>query len=135
VKIRHVKNLAKELPTLHKLDEKLFSDVCSKLNSEWWVAEDYRPIAFAGLHLYQQPKVAFLCRVGVLSNYRGFGLQRRFIRVREKHAVRRGYDRIVTYTERNNYASANNLIRCGYRLYHPRREFGLKDSLYFEKQL
>jgi GNAT superfamily N-acetyltransferase len=134
--IRHISNLDRWSATLNQLDEKLFGDICFKQNSEWWIAFDgERPIAFAGLHLYQQPRVAFLCRVGVLPTHRGHGLQRRFITVREQHARRQGFERVVTYTERNNYASANNLIRCGYKLYHPRNEFGLKNALYFEKSL
>lgn len=110
----------------------------SKEPSTWWLAWDGdEPVAYAGMVLY--PDIGkpggFLSRCGVLPCARGQGLQRRLIRVREREIVRCGYDRAFTYTSRDNYASANNLIACGYRLYHPPFLWGLRDGLYFEKVL
>jgi hypothetical protein len=57
------------------------------------------------------------------------------IRVREAAARRAGVAWIYTYTAPDNYASANNLIRSGYRLYQPKTKWGLSDGLYFAKKL
>lgn len=107
-----------------------------KKGSYWWLAyyED-EPVAFAGLTLYdyiEQP-AAFLSRAGVLPKARGHGLQRRFIRAREKLAKKVGYHRIITYTSYESIISANNLIKCGYLLYTPKHDWGIKHGLYFQK--
>ena len=102
----------------------------------WWLAyDDDEPIAFAGLVKSTiGPDTGYLKRVGVLPPYRGAGLQRRFIRVREQRARREGWTTIVTDTT-DNLPSANSLIRAGYKLFQPTTPWAFSSSLYWRKQL
>ncbi len=79
--------------------------------------------------------MGYLRRTGVLKPFRGKGLQRALIDCRDREAKRLGLKEVVTYTARDNYPSANNLIRCGYELYTPQSRYGLKDALYFCKTI
>jgi GNAT superfamily N-acetyltransferase len=104
--------------------------------ADWWLAMDGGVVAgFCGLRIYREAKCAFLCLSGVSPGYRGLGLQRRMIRVRERLARKCRCERIITYTSPDNYWSANNLIRCGYTLYNPRWEWGVAHAYYFRKFL
>lgn len=80
----------------------------------WWIVRDPkgRDVAFAGMRevTLARGRAIFLCRCGVAAPYRGHGLQRRLIRVRKRHAARLGYRVAVTYTSRENFRSANNLL-------------------------
>lgn len=109
---------------------------CIKTGAYWWVAY-YKgvPVGFSGLLEFPRLDAAFLYRTGVLKDYRGLGLQRKFIRLREQQAIKDGYRRIITYTIRENLRSANNLIKSGYTLYTPKKDYGPKNALYFEKVL
>ena len=110
--------------------------LCDKKGSYWWYAYCDDEIAgFAGLLHYPELDCSFLYRAGVLKYFRGNGLQRRMIGVREKQAKRDGYSRIVSYTSYDNIHSANNLIKCGYKLYKPKWDWGVENALYFEKEL
>jgi GNAT superfamily N-acetyltransferase len=103
----------------------------------WFVYHKGIAVGFTGLLYYpylKQP-AAFLYRSGVLKDYRGYGLQKRFIRVRERQSLKDGYNRIITYTSYDNYPSANSLISCGYKLYRPPTDWGVKNAYYFEKKL
>ncbi len=79
--------------------------------------------------------MGYLRRTGVLRQYRGQGVQRALIACRDREAKRLGIKENVTYTAKDNFASANNLIRCGYELYTPQCEYGLKGALYFCKTI
>ena len=102
----------------------------------WWFAvdEDEVPVGYAGL-TYFPTGVAFLSRSGVLPGSRGHGLQRRLVAAREREARKAGVERMVTYTSVYNIHSSNNLIKCGYTLYTPAYEWGLKGACYWEKNL
>ncbi len=63
--------------------------------------------------------VGFHYRGGVLPDYRGHGLQRRMLRLREAEMRRHGLARVVTYTDADGAASMRNLIAEGYRPYAP----------------
>ena len=108
--------------------------------SIWWVAKvgDF-PIAYAGLKpLPMEPEIGFLCRAGVLSNYRGHGLQRKFLKAREREAKKIGIKQLITYTVVDNYPSIVNLISQGYRFYSPANPWAGKEAksvLYFYKTL
>lgn len=80
-------------------------------------------------------KSAYLVRAGVLEAHRGHGLQRQFLRLREKAAKRMGVTRIATNTIASNVPSSNNLIRSGYELYEPANPYGGYDTLYWHKRL
>lgn len=101
--------------------------------SYWWFIynEAGKVVAYSGLKLY--PQACFLCRSGVLKEARGAGLQRRMIYTRERKAKKLGFKRIITYTSRFNAASANNIFKCGYKLYVPKIEWASSSCVYFEK--
>jgi GNAT superfamily N-acetyltransferase len=103
----------------------------------WFLAFEGRtPIGFASVTpVHGEPGVWFLSRAGVLKGWRGRGLQKRLIRVREKYVRSRGGHTMLTYVHPQNMASANNLIAEGYRLYDPQWKWGLKSALYFYKKL
>lgn len=106
---------------------------CLEQSSWWFAYYKGEPIGYAGLTYYPSLDSAFLSRVGVLSDFRGLGLQKRFIKARERQAKKDGYSRVVSYTSYDNVYSANNLIDCGYRLYIPKFDWGVKNSYYLLK--
>lgn len=122
-----------------KLDRGLFGAGVALPRQEhtWWVATiEGEVAAYAGLGVYRdEGGYVFLSRVGVLPAYRGRGLQRLLIRIREREARRLGIRVALTYTARWNVASANNLIKCGYVLYRPHYKWGCEEALYFWKDL
>lgn len=102
----------------------------------WWVAYDgSEPVGFAGLtQTFADTKVGYLKRAGVIESYRGRGLQRALIRVRERAARRLGMTLMVTDTTENP-SSSNNLIACGYRLFSPKNPWAWEHTLYWKKTL
>lgn len=108
-------------------------------NGHWWLAwavDGRREIAgFCGLTKSQGDRLSgYLKRAGVLRPHRGQGLQRRFVRVREARARRNGWTRMITDTT-DNPSSANNLIKCGYRIFTPVEPWFRQDTIYWEKSL
>ena len=91
-------------------------------------------VGFAMLSLLDN-KVAYLTRSGVLSEFRGYGLQRRLIRAREMLARKLNFTKIITYTKIYNINSINNLQKCGYWLYEPEQEYADVDCIYWYKDL
>jgi ribosomal protein S18 acetylase RimI-like enzyme len=63
--------------------------------------------------------VGFHYRGGVLAEYRGQGLQRQMLRLREDEMRQQGLAKAVTYTDADGAASMRNLIAEGYRPYVP----------------
>jgi GNAT superfamily N-acetyltransferase len=103
---------------------------------DWWAVffEDV-PVGFASLRPSSQwQNTGYLSRAGILDGHRGHGLQRRFIKVRERWARRLGYDWLVTDTWQN-HASANNLASCGFRMYTPSTPWAAKGTLYWRKKV
>jgi GNAT superfamily N-acetyltransferase len=103
----------------------------------WWVAYDGGlPVAFAGLAPSTRwSDAGYLCRAGVLRQYRGNGLQKRLIRVRERKAKAIGWKWLLTDTASYNVASSNNLAASGYKLFRPSKLWGYEDGLYWKKEL
>jgi len=66
--------------------------------------------------------------------YRGLGLQRRLIRVREIAARRLGWRTMVSDTCDNAF-SANNFIDAGYRMFEPSKPWAVDGSCYWRKDL
>ncbi len=126
---------------LHILNLLCFARSAPKLKSEeteggyWWlVFDDDKPIAFGGLIKGRiNTGYGYLARVGVLPEYRGHGLHRRLIRVRERYARRLGWTGCVSDTSNGNVQSANNLIAEGYETYVPSICWGFSDSTYWRK--
>ena len=102
----------------------------------WWVGREGEQLVCFGLVTpsSQWLDTAYLARAGVLPAWRGQGLQRRMIRVREAWARRRGYRWMISDTT-DNVQSSNNLMRCGYTLIEPSAPWANHDSLYWTKRL
>src|SRR5690606_12167737 len=96
---------SKDIDLIHQIEKEIFEynyySKEYKKDSHWWITWDGEDIAgFAGLTFYPNIKkpAAFLCASGVYKEYRGNGLQRKYIKLREKFALKWGYTRIITYT-------------------------------------
>lgn len=100
----------------------------------WWIAyHGITAVAFAGMRQsLQWIDAMYMHRSGVLPWHRGHGLQRRLIRVREAKARKIGFAYLVSDTT-DNIESANNLIRCGFRLYKPTVRYGFSNTNYWSK--
>jgi GNAT superfamily N-acetyltransferase len=129
---------AEELHALHAL---CFVDKdCPRLkpdetdNGFWWlVFDDAKPVAFAGL-LPGKRNIGYgyLARVGVHPKYRGHGIQRRLIRVRERMARKLGWKGCVSDTT-NAMPSSNSLIHEGYKMFAPKIPWGFTNTIYWRK--
>ncbi|MCW5735613.1 MAG: GNAT family N-acetyltransferase [Enhydrobacter sp.] len=89
---------------------------------EWTIGWDGKtPAAYCAWKTVQQEdlQAGFHYRGGVLPEYRGHGLQRRMLRLREAEMRERGLTAAVTYTDADGAASMRNLIAEGYRPYAP----------------
>lgn len=103
----------------------------------WFIAysEGGEPAAFAGLvQSTQWWDTAYLCRAGVISKYRGFGLQKRMIKARIRAAKTMGFNWLISDTS-DNAPSANSLISAGFRMYDPSKPYALNNSLYWRLKL
>jgi len=102
------------------------------INREWWViVKNKQIIAYCGSTY--SCNICIFNRGWVKSEYRGLGIHKILIKTRLKSAI--GNLVAITYTTNDNYASANNLIDCGFRLYSPEYAYGGRDKLYFKKPL
>jgi GNAT superfamily N-acetyltransferase len=128
--------------TLRELHDEIFGSTAPQIDPDkghWWLAfaiDEGREIAgFCGLvPTARDPALGYLQRAGVRKPHRGAGLQRRFVRVREARARRLGMYGMVTDTT-DNPSSANNLIKCGYRIYSPENPWGFNHTIYWTKAL
>lgn len=102
----------------------------------WWIAFcEIEPVAFAGVVLSTRfPDAGYFCRVGVLGEHCGHGLQVRLMRAVEARARLNGWYSIISDTTDNMY-SANNFIRAGYRLFSPRTPWAWPNALYWRKDI
>lgn len=127
---------AADLRDLHKA---CFADTAPMIDpgeGDWWLAyRDGSPVAFAGMKpSLQLDKAGYLNRAGVLPAHQGRGLQLRLIRARERRARKYGWGWLFTDTT-DNPASANSLIKAGFRLYEPDIPWGFVRTLYWRKKL
>lgn len=124
-----------QLTSLHseffRLDELIEFDT-----GHWWIAYDgTKPVGFCGVTPSTSwRKTGYMCRAGVKYEYRGQGLHNRLIRVRTRFAKKQGWTHLVTDTT-NNCPSANNLIANGFRMYQPRKPWGLEGACYWIRKL
>ena len=104
--------------------------------SDWFPkAEQNNPIAFCGLTItHGDCNTGYLKRAGVLKAYRGQGLQRKLITVRERKARKLGLTLMLTDTT-DNPPSANSLIRAGYKIFEPAYRWAFKHSIHWRKAL
>ncbi len=90
--------------------------------AQWIIGWDGEmPAAYCAWKTVEHDGVAvgFHYRGGVLPEYRGHGLQRRMLRLREAGMRERGLTAAVTYTDADGAASMRSLIAEGYRPYAP----------------
>lgn len=105
--------------------------------SVWFLATvDGKPAGYAGIRVVDGIS-GYLCRAGVLEEFRGCGLQKKLIKARERWARQQGLNSLITYTCQSAVKSPNSLIACGFKLYHPAKPWaaGSYEWLYFKKYL
>lgn len=103
----------------------------------WWTVTDAlgNHCAFAGLvHSVRWGDAGYLCRAGVLPSHRGYGVQKKLIRVRIRQAKALGWNWLITDTYENP-ASSNSLISCGFKLFEPSIPWGADGTLYWRLKL
>ena len=102
----------------------------------WWVAFDADlPVGFASVRRSTSfTHTGYLSRAGVIYSHRGQGLQSRLIRVRQAKAASLGWTHLITDTL-NNPASANSLIRCGFKSYLPYKPWAADGAAYWIKRI
>lgn len=110
-----------------ELDEYLFPG-CENTywsHTEWVVVYNTsnEMIAYGGIELAPRKNYNFLCRCGVLEQWRGHGIQKELIARRAATAATKNSKPIVTYTSSINLASMNSLISCGFRPFKPSYRF------------
>jgi len=92
------------------------------VGAQWFIGWDREtPVAYCAWKAVGHDGVAvgFHYRAGVLPEYRGHGLQRQMLRLRETRMREQGLAVAVTYTDADGAASMRNLIAEGYRPYVP----------------
>ena len=90
--------------------------------AEWFIGCDgSKRVAYCAWKTVEHDGVptGFHYRAGVLPEYRGQGLQRQMLRLREPRMREQGLTLAVTYTDADAAASMRNLIAEGYRPYAP----------------
>lgn len=106
-------------------------------NGFWWlVYSDAAAIAFAGMvPLEPFPGVGYLKRAYVMPAYRGQGLQRQLLAVRESKARRFGWSLLVSECGADNVHSADNFAAAGFAQCEPEQRWGATNSIYWKKEL
>ena len=80
---------------------------------------------------------AYLARVGVLEEYRGLGIQKKLIQLRERWARKKGVKHIITDTTNDNIPSMRSLMSCKYKPFWPslREPWASSKAVYWKKEL
>ena len=132
----HDDEVADTLTDLHRLTFFDGAPLPEFVLGHWWLGlHETNPIAFAGMvPSTRAHNSGYFCRIGVLKKHRGNALQLRLTRALESRARRNGWSSVVSDTT-DNPASANNLIRAGYRLYQPSYPWGYPNTLYWRKSI
>lgn len=105
-------------------------------NAVYWLAWcDNKPVGYCIASVIPSEDACFLARAGVCKEYRGHGLQKKLIKVREVYCKKIGIKKMITYTLVENIASNRNLQKCGYWLYLPQNYWAGKETLYWYKDL
>ena len=139
IKIRAIRgNIEKHTALLMFLQRKClpYDEPYDVSVGHWWIAYDGdKPIGFAGLvRSSSWYDCGYLCRAGVLSAYRGVGVQKKLIAVRVRKAKRLGFKWVISDTRDNN-ASANSLISQGFRMFTPTKPWGYNDTDYWRRRV
>lgn len=116
----------RDLVTLRKLEAKVMpEDLPVDSDHTFWLVRDGDglPVGFCSAVYRPQLDYVFLSRAAIDPSVQGHGLQRRMIRARVAWARAQGASRVITYTLLKNYASMVNLLREGFRFYHPDHKY------------
>jgi GNAT superfamily N-acetyltransferase len=128
----------KDLNLIHKLKHTCFDkdSLSNDLSyTYWWVVwHGKEPAGFCGVQRFGGGG-AFLSLAGVLPAYRGYGLQKRMVRVRERFCRGLGDDTMYSYTATFSAASMCSLISCGYRPYESETEWAGDEFVYWRRPL
>lgn len=106
-------------------------------NTYHWIARDNetgKPIGFCSCSDIGHGTI-FLSRAGVLRKYRGRGLQKKFIQIRERFCKYNEKTTIITYVSEDNYPSFVNLIKMNYKIYIPEWQYAGQGFFYFKKSV
>lgn len=103
-------------------------------NIYWLGSHNGKSICF-GMATEYGRGILFLSRCGVITSYRGRGIHKKLISIRLAHARKAGIRTVITYTEMENYASSNNLIHYGFKLYDPECAYVGEGFLYWMLQI
>ena len=109
------------------------------LDGFWWLAVEMDgnvAVGFAGMVPFfaASDGVGYFKRAYVLPQYRGRGIQRSFMRLRETKARELGYHLIVGECS-NNPPSERNFLAEGFERFDPEQPWGEAGSVYFRKRL
>lgn len=137
---------AEDKEAIAELQDRLFlTHAPNPHDGYWWMVFHFenakiswgdKPIAFGGMeHSRYYKKSGYMNSAAVDWIARGQGLQKRLIRRRVAFARQMGWEWVLTDTSPDNYASANSLIGCGFKLFKPWKKWGVRGSLYFGKKL
>ena len=104
-------------------------------NREWWafIDDEGKVGAYCG-SIYAN-NICIMIRAWVKKKHRGKGLQKKLIKTRINAAKIQDCHTIITYTTKDNYPSANNLISQGFKLYFPEYAYGGNEMLYWSKKI
>jgi ribosomal protein S18 acetylase RimI-like enzyme len=131
--IRIKRATAAHIERIKKLDKEFLGRDDVSDNEMFWVGTNVNDdvVCYAGMaQSWSDSRAMYLSSAAVLPKYRSQGLHTRLIRARLKFAKKLGYERVITYALSGNFASLNNLIKLGFRLYRPKTWGGtvLEDS-------
>lgn len=103
----------------------------------WWLCFSRgQAVGYIGIvESTHYPKACYFKRVGVLPGHTGQGLQSRMTRTFIRKARQLGYLSVVTDCTICNPASANSLIRTGFKVFVPDSPWALANSIYWRRDL
>lgn len=88
-------------------------------NSTWFLARlNGEIVGWAGCDLHADG-TAKISRTGVFKAFQGRGIKQRLVKTMERYVKRQGCKTMTSYCAYWNLASANSLIKSGYKLRKP----------------
>lgn len=110
--------------------------VVESTDGYWWIGYYCNlPVAYVGMLTVESwPKAGYIARVGVMSDYRGQGLQKRLLAICERKARAIGWKHLISTTYCNP-ASANSFVARQYRIYEPQIRWGAEETIYWIKKI
>jgi ribosomal protein S18 acetylase RimI-like enzyme len=133
--VRKVELSLKNIKLLRDLDACCFPEDARPdyFEGTWFMAYwDKTPVGYGCIDV--ENNVGHLARIGVLPEARGRGIGQSLIEARMRYALRQGCTVVQTYTHAESVASANNLIKLGFRLYRPDENY-YPELLYWQRNL